>query len=151
MRSGEGATYRIYGINLASDHHFINRLGKGRGLPDLIFNFAEEPLSQTFQAAYPNPIFCSDSETEGKQKGLISIFGGDGGDCRLIVRFSGIMEYEITAKKITAHVFDPNYLYLAELHFLGKVLSLWLEINGVVALHASAVIVKDRAVAFLSS
>ena len=141
----EGTTYRIYGINLASDHHFVNRLGKGRGAPDLIFNFVEEPISQ---ADYPKIIFSSDSKMEGKQKGLIALFGGEG---RLLVRFSGMMEYEITPKRITAHVFDPEYQYLAELHLLSEVLSLWLEMNGIVALHASAVTAKDHAVAFLSS
>ena len=49
------------------------------------------------------------------------------------------------------HLLNPAAIHLIEIIFLGEVLSFWLERQGIPALHASAVLIGGRAVAFLSS
>ncbi|MBC7260861.1 MAG: hypothetical protein H5T63_02510 [Chloroflexi bacterium] len=71
-------------------------------------------------------------------------------DCD-VVRFPRISDYYLWPERVVCHLRNPEYAYLVEIQFLGPVISLWLERQGIPTLHASAVVVNGRAAAFLST
>jgi hypothetical protein len=66
-----------------------------------------------------------------------------------VLSFLGAGDFRLQALNIEACL-EGARLDLAELRFLGPVLSYWFERRGLPTLHASAVAVNGRAVAFLS-
>jgi hypothetical protein len=65
------------------------------------------------------------------------------------LRFARVADYFLREESIHCRLLDPALDYLVEIRLLGPVLSWWLESRGWPALHASAVAVGGRAVAFV--
>jgi len=65
------------------------------------------------------------------------------------------IEYHLWPQDIVCHLLRPNQGYrteiYTEIYLLGPVLSVWLELQGIPNLHASAVAVEDHAVGFLAT
>lgn len=130
---------RLFGLNLASDFPFRHRLAEGNGPADLSFALAADPVL----SEESTPIYRSPSRTpDGESLAHLYRIGS-----REVLRFHGIADFSLQDDRIACHVEDPE---LVELRLLGPVLSYWLERRGVPTLHASAVAVDSRAVAFLS-
>lgn len=79
-------------------------------------------------------------------------------DCRLDrrpgeerLRFHGAGDFLLSGRRITVAVPDGDDADRAELRLLGPVLAYWLELRGIPALHASAVVHPAGAAAFLAS
>ena len=70
-------------------------------------------------------------------------------DFQEALRFTGAGDFLIGTERIEAYL-EGARLDLAELRFLGPVMSYWFERQGLPTLHASAVALNGRAVAFLS-
>jgi hypothetical protein len=68
---------------------------------------------------------------------------------RHVFRFPSIGDFAVGAERIDYYLQGPNR-DLAELRFLGPVLSYWFERRGLPTFHASAVSVEGRAIAFAS-
>jgi hypothetical protein len=156
-RKGEWSSHRLYGLTLASDFAFANRLSPGAGPTDLTFTCVRSaPLPDALERA--EPVYASPPYPEG---GESEIFLYHLGAC-WVVRFTGISDFYLWPERILCHPQDapkypglhrnPEYLRMViEVQLLGIVLACWLEWQGIPALHASAVVVDDRAVAFLST
>lgn len=78
----------------------------------------------------------------------VSYLDGLGGAFRL--RLTGGADFYLLRRRIHCHLWRPDARPLVELGLLGTVLAFWLERSGRPALHASAVEVGGRAVAFLA-
>ena len=133
------SVYRIYGVTLASNFPFLAPLVKGDGAPDVTFRLAHGP-----------PVAEPDKDTH--------IFKGRWGLCVYHQRDFQVMhyaedsiEYHLWPQDIICHLLRPAQGYLWEVYLLGPVLSVWLELQGIPALHASAVAVEDHAVGFLAT
>ncbi len=88
--------------------------------------------------------YASDARHGGEP--LLRICGSDD---ELLLNFPQIADFYVTRdciRYVPARNADETFI---ELLFLGPVAALWLELNGIVALHASAVVVGDSAIAFL--
>jgi len=137
---------RLFGFTLVSDFPFANRLATDAGVPDLAFTRVHQRplLSNRAQLtlAYTSPHRTDDGET------ILRLYRF--GDCDLL-RFTHVADYCVWPRRIVCHLLDPTYDYMVEIRLLGAVLSFWLERQGIPALHASAIVVDDRAVAFLST
>jgi hypothetical protein len=156
-RNGEWTAYRLYGLTLASDFAFASCLAPGAGPPDLRFTCVRSaPLSDALERT--EPLYASPPYPEG---GESEIFLYRLGAC-WVLRFTGISDFYLWPGGILCHPQDPprypglrrNPAYhrlVIEVQLLGIVLACWLEWQGIPALHASAVVVDDRAVAFLST
>jgi len=94
------------------------------------------------------PAYASSPQLDGAEESVLKVYRQ--GSCH-ILRITGMVDYYIAPESIVCHLVDPAYEYLAEIHFLGIAFSLWLELRGIPALHASAVIIEDSAVAFLAT
>ncbi len=154
LNAGRGAlagdedwpVYSLYGLNLASDFPFANRLAEGTGEPDLIFRLVDAPPITGWEGAAP--AFASSPELDGVEESLIYVYRQDGYD---VQRFTDVADYYLWPEGIVCHLLDPACKHLVEVRLLGPTFSLWLELRGIPALHASAVVVGERAAGFLAT
>jgi hypothetical protein len=144
--SGPDACYSIYGTYLASHFPFANRLAPARHPPELTFSCVAEPPTQGDWLTR-EPIYASANRIDDRQSFLYVYRGGDFD----VLRFSEVADFYVWPDQIVCHLVDPAYDFMVEIHLLGFVLSYWLERQGILALHAAAVVVEERGVAFLAS
>jgi hypothetical protein len=143
--------YRLYGVTLASDFPFANRLPPASGPCDLVFSGGSEE-THGFDLENVKPAYASPPRP-GRSKPLLSIYRleDDGsGHGQLVTRIEDIVEYYLYPDRILYRLLEPSCAYLVEIQLLGHVFAIWLESRGVPAVHASAVVVGERAVAFLA-
>jgi hypothetical protein len=146
LNAGQWSAYQLFGLTLASDFPFVSRLANGAGIPDLTFTCVNEsPSNGSWKQA--EPAFASPPRTD---KGESRLCFYRQSSCN-VLHLNGVADFYLWPKRIVCHLLDPTYDYLVEIHLLGGVLSLWLELQGIPALHASAVVVDGQAVAFLAS
>ena len=136
-------TYRLFGLNLASDFPFANRLSEGTGASDLTFFCTTRPPAPDGQGerVYRSPWRNSDGES------LAHLDRFPGAE---VLRYPPAAEFTLEPERITGHLLDPAQADLLELRLIGPVLSYWLERMGIPTLHASAVRKGSGAVAFLA-
>jgi hypothetical protein len=138
-------TYQVFGFNLTSDFPFRHHLGDGQGKADLSFTLSPSPVVpgpwKEGPPIYRSPRHLEDGESVSRLYGL----GSWEAFC-----FPRLADFYLQAGRIVGHPLAEASPDLLEIRFLGPVLSYWLERRGIPALHASAVEVNGRAVAFLS-
>lgn len=140
--------YLLYGVTLETSFRFDNRLLASTSDPDVVFD-----VSPRSPAVPPLPGFrhVADHPRKVKDEPFSRLFAFDGG---YVLSFTATADFVLRADTIHCYVDDelPDHLrdVLVELRFLGPVMALWLEVRGTLALHASAVLIDDSAVAFLS-
>ena len=134
-------------LTLASDFAFANLLSPGAGTADLGFTCVRSaPLSGALERS--EPVYASRPYPEG---GESEIFLYRLGDC-WVVRFTGISDFYLWPERILCHPQDASqdpglrrnpayHRIVVEVQLLGIVLACWLELQGLPALHASAVVV----------
>ncbi|MEW6636303.1 MAG: hypothetical protein AB1425_05755 [Actinomycetota bacterium] len=143
---GSSVTHALYGVTLASGFPFANRLAEGEGEPELTFDVVDEPPVTGWEE--DTPAFASSPELDGAEESLVRVYRRDG--CHVLC-LTGVADYYLWPDRIACHLRDPAYGHLIEIHLLGIALSLWLELRGIPALHASAVVIEGRAVGFLAT
>jgi hypothetical protein len=148
--------YRLYGLDLVSDLPFTHPLPELEGEPesgraevrfDLLPRGAVLPGEE---APGARVVYRSPERAKGGESVLVATRAGN----RTLLRFAGVAEFSVALERIAARPEgpdDPRLPAVVELRLLGPVLALRLESSGVAALHASAVAVDGRAVAFLSA
>jgi len=138
--------YGIYGLILASNYPFKNLLPRASGLPDITFSYTlAAPLVEEWKRTVP--VSSTQSQTEDREN-TFSLYRMNGFD---VVHIACLVDFYIWPEKIIAHVLDTQYDYMVEIHLLGWILSIWLELHHVPAIHASAVVTKYGAIGFISS
>jgi hypothetical protein len=138
--------FHLFGLTLASDFRFANHLTPSCDAPDLTFNLVEHP---PLPAGWERHLPCYTSSSRSPTGDpLVAVYRLD--TC-IVLHLARVADFFLWSDCILCHPLDPAHGYLVEIRLLGPVLSLWLELKGLPALHASAVVVGDRAVAFLSA
>ncbi|MCG6656300.1 hypothetical protein HOP52_00720 [Halomonas campisalis] len=66
----------------------------------------------------------------------------------IVMRFPRIADFWLSAGEIRCELHAPALEYMVEICLLGHVMAYYLELSGVAAIHAGAVVVDDRAVLF---
>ena len=135
---------RLYGLTLASDFPFRNKFPPGSGSPDLWFRRVQvTPVHNEWQTK--RPVFTSKGRTDDGEP-FLSVYRDKGYD---VVTFASLVNFYLWPEKIIAEVLDPSHDHVIEIRFLGEIFSIWLELQGVPTVHASAVVVEDGAVGFM--
>lgn len=138
--------YRLFAVNLASRFPFTTRLGPAEGPPDVTFSVsARQPASGGWRET--PPVYRSPRRTEDGES-IARLHWMEG--CEVLC-FPRVADFYLDAGRIACHLVAPDHHALMEIRLLGPVFSYWLERRGLPTLHASAVDVGGRAVAFLSS
>lgn len=137
--------YRCYGFNLGSDATFVAPLLRGEGTADVTFALTEAGVPATESGA-TEQVYASRTRLDSGASAL-SVHRAPDFD---VVRFAEISDFRLGPDRITCNLLDPAYDFTVEIQLLGLVFSVWLECRGMPALHASAVVVGEGAVAFLA-
>lgn len=132
---------RLFGLSVTSDFPWSSSLPAGDPSQGLTFTLSSHPFDQ----ALTTPIFTSPFHDQHGEN-LCLLHREPQGE---ILRFSEAGSFRIRQDRFDAFIPGAR-LDLAELRLLGPVLSYWFELRGLPTLHASAVAVNGRAVAFLS-
>ena len=131
---------------MASDSEFRTPLRTDPGPYDLTFRCHASPLPAIDPAqdmlVFESPIRL---ESGAPYMALYRLAGRD------LLRFSEVVDFEISEDAVTAHLLDPEYAFMVEIHLLGSVLSYWFERRGLPMLHASAVAVEGQAAVFMAT
>ncbi len=136
--------YRIFGFNLASDFPFATCLSERDGPADLTFTCTTEPpLKEQEQLT---TLFASSMRDENGRS-MFAIFRTKKYH---LMHFNSIADFYIRPEAITCHMLDHSREYLVEIFLLGDVISVWMELQGIPVLHASAVSAGGNAAAFIS-
>src|SRR5215203_803398 len=151
MRSGPGLTdglktHRVFGINLASNFPFRNPLGSADGAADLSFAVSPAPVV-TGPWKDGHPVYRSPRRYQNGES-FSRLFRLDSWEA---LCFPHLADFYLQDGRIAVHPLGGTGVDLLEIRLLGPVLSYWLERQGILTLHASAVSLDGRAVAFLSS
>lgn len=118
--------WRVYGVTVGTEHEFESPLlpAPAGSRIDVRFEFTTDPV----------PYKLDSSGTE---------LGG--------VRVPDVVDFRLFEDRIVAHVPAGEPDGMAEIHFLSSAMTTWLEYRGVLALHASAVVIDGTAVAFMAT
>lgn len=138
--------YSIYGLTLFSEYPFESNLLRGSGFPEVEFTYrASAPFSLEFDHHSPTCVsyLCT-------KRGQIVWQFHRLNNCH-VLHFTDVMTFFLFDDHIACHLRDPASSYLVEIHFLGVCLAIWLELQGILALHASSVVSENGIVAFLAS
>ena len=136
--------HRVYGLTLASDFPFVAPLESSGGPADITFDLVEGPPPDRSGV---QRLYTSTSEVDDGEPAVVLDRGPEAHG----LHYAGAATYLIRNDRIVCHLLDERYRLGVEVWLLGTVLSLWLELHGVRALHAAAVIVDGRAVGFMGT
>ncbi len=139
-------TFRLFGVNLASDFPFATRFPEASGAADLWFAVEPGITGSELLPEQASPVYSSPWQEEGGDS-VSYLFRLED---REVFSFSRAVEIHLQPRLITARLLHPDYEHLLEIRLLGPVFSYWLERQGLPTLHASAVEAGGRAVGFLS-
>ena len=142
--SEDSRAYRIYGLNLASDFPFRLHLAESATGPDLSFTLSPDPVVPGPWKDEP-PLYRSPRREDGES--ISRLYRLDAWE---VLCFPRVADFYLQSGRIVGHPTGSASPELLEIRFLGSVLSYELERRGIPCLHASALAVGGRAVAFLS-
>ena len=145
IKTGEQMRYRLFGHTLASDRPLSDWLPASSEAPDLTLSFAThppvdwDPVRTT--PAYISPIKSPDG------KSLLSLYRL--GSCE-VMSFTDQADYYLWPERLICHLRQAVPSHLLKVQLLTSVLPFWLELRGYVTIHASAVNLAGKAVAFIA-
>ena len=129
--------YEVYGISIATQFEFANRLLPTDRVPDLSFATVDSP-----------PIAGKDwgppVRSEAGQWALHRVANTE------VLHFVEEADFFISPGRIDCYLPNPAKGHIVEIRLLGGVLAYWLERQGVVALHAAAIVTNEQAVGFVA-
>ncbi|MBN1835416.1 MAG: hypothetical protein JW820_06160 [Spirochaetales bacterium] len=135
--------YRLFGVTLSTDFPFVTPLEAGTGPAEL--SFLSPSAGIPGELAESTPVFRGLYDTEfGRQ-----VFELHQSDTGFLMRFADTGEFLVSEREVRCRPVEGAPGYAVEAFFLGMVMSLWLESRGVPCLHASAVAIEGRVVAFV--
>jgi hypothetical protein len=141
------STYRVFGVNLATEHPLAVRPRAVSASADVVFRVVEHaPTDVDWDAAelrYATPVAAERTEPDFRFLRLPD---------RDVIRITGAADFHVSDDTITCHLLAPQHGYLVDIALFGLVLAFWLERRGIATYHAAAVALADDAgVGFLAS
>lgn len=139
-------SYQVFGLRLETGFDFSARLPCGGSGREIRFDRAPD-LGEALRCPHGPPVYSS--SLRGPRGGpVLQVFEKDGA---FLLSFPGVAVFSVGTDGISYSPAPPERRDLIEVRFLGTVLAFFLERSGVPVLHASAVDVDGRAVAFLGN
>ncbi|MBI4526963.1 MAG: hypothetical protein HY695_24465 [Deltaproteobacteria bacterium] len=135
--------YRAFGVDFASSFPFRTHLSLDSGSIDFVLG----PASGR-KADYPRscPLYSSILR-DAQGRSWFKLYRSRSEE---VLHFTDLADFFLTDHKVGFRALSSNGRHALEGLFLSSVLAYWLEKHGVIALHASAVVLKQKAVAFLA-
>lgn len=134
----------LFGFCLETDYRFrtpMTPAPPGRA-HDLQFQLVQVAEPQTFE-----PVTCLFQSAEKNRFGESSV-QGYALPTGIVMRFPRIADFWLCPGKIHCELHDPSLEFMVEICLLGHVMAYYLELSGLAALHAGAVVHGEKAVLF---
>jgi hypothetical protein len=140
-------THRLFGLTVASDFRLAKRLSLlSNDDHNLTFTCSVvESLPDDWTRV--RPVYISPHKTKDG-KSILYVYRQPGCD---VLHFPNVADFYVWPNRIVCYQLQRAQRYQVEMWLVGAVLALWLEQKGIPVIHASAVVVRDCAVAFLAS
>lgn len=139
-------SYGVYGVSVASNFNFstyLYQINQPASLQVELFDHPPQEADHDFgDIVYQSPSLLENG------KSAFCIYKNDSHYC---LRLTNIFDFYVSKNSIRGYLLDSDYISGMEVWLLGMVFSFWLEQQGLLALHASSVVIEDSAVAFLAS
>ncbi len=137
IRGEQLARYLVYGTVLETGVRLMTPLSPTHEPADVVFDMIDVPPVEEQQ--WGSPLRQRPGEFALYRVGRYDV-----------LRFEHEAVFFLTSDRISCLLLEGSRAGIAEIRLLGGALSYWLESKGVPTLHASAVVVDGRAVAFAS-
>lgn len=148
--SGGGAApdlFRVYGARMATALPLVTPLPPGRGAPDLRVEAAAVPTLEARPEVEPELTLVEAGATGVPRR--LELYRT--AERQASIRVTDFVDVAVGPDRIAYSLSDPSRTLQLEIFLLGYLLALWLELRGVLALHASAVAVGDVSAGFLAA
>lgn len=140
----EARAVRLFGSVISTSFPFSTALQATTGPSELTFGLSAQPVLAATSS--PSTLVYTSPYRNREGESLARLYRLE--DCE-IFRFPYAGDFRMGAERIDGHL-PESRLDLAELRFLGPVLSYWFERRGLPTIHASAVERNGRGVAVVS-
>ncbi len=141
------ARYRLYGLSVELDFAprwpLVPDDTDGDAAADLRIELVSEPPAPPTDSA--DIVWGDDGRSDALEWATVTQRGGV-----TVVGFEDDADYYLWPDRIVCHLLEASSRFIVETQLLGTVLAVWLARRGVLALHASAVVVDGLAVGFLA-
>ncbi|MCE9683107.1 hypothetical protein [Halomonas alkalisoli] len=134
----------LFGFCLETDYRFrtpMTAASPGRA-HDLRFQLVQVAEPQTFE-----PDACL-FQSAGKNRFGESSVQGYASPTGMVMRFPRVADFWLSPGNIRCELHDPALEFMVEICLLGHVMAYYLELSGLAALHAGAVVHGEKAVLF---
>jgi hypothetical protein len=138
-------SYRAFGHTLASNRSLPGWLATTDHLPDLSLSFVSVPPFE-WDPAQLQPVFSSQTKTKDGQS-LLTLYRY--GTCE-IMRFRDAADFYIWSDRVVCCEQQAVPAHTMNSLLFANVLPFWLELKGLITIHASAITMADKAVAFIA-
>jgi hypothetical protein len=142
LTQGDVMLYGLFGIQLATDLHLRSYLSPASGTSDLHVEISDRAPAEW------GPAVKAVETGSGRVPGYHYHERANGVD---VVILPGVADWYYGEDRVVCHLQDRRYSSRMEIFLLGTGLAYWLELRGILALHAAAVEVGGRAIGFLAS
>ncbi len=133
--------FQLFGFETLSDWDLATSMAASRPAAASDLSFRCRP--DVGQAAAGQALYLSDTLNASGEP-AIQLF--DMGESTWLMRFPGVADFLLRAGEIECRLVDPALAYMVDVLLLGHVMACYLERQGVLALHAGALVVGHRAV-----
>ena len=137
------ACYSIYGLSLESDVQLHTVLEPSPNSPYLRFTCTTEDVVRDVDR-----ILLYESPERGENGAAMFELYRVGE--AFLISYPKSVDFYISTDTIRCHLHDPNLLWWVKILLLGPILSFWLELKGMLCLHASAIVTEQGAAGFLA-
>ena len=137
--------YQIFGLKMSSDYPFGNRLPHGQGGAEIVFTCRDTaPIPMGWDEMEPAYTSIYRTKTGEPAWYLYRI------EEYYIAHYTDSIDFYISRQAMIGHILNLDLKDFYTLDYLPTVLALSLDFQGIPCLHASAVAINDRAIAFLA-
>lgn len=138
-------SFRAFGLTVACNRSLPGWLPQASGLPDLTLAFASEPPLE-WDLARPKLAYLGRNKNQ-QGKSILTLYKVE--TC-LVMRFLDMADFYIWRDRVVCYEHRDVPAHTMNSLLFANVLPFWLELNGFVTIHASAICVADQAVAFIA-
>jgi hypothetical protein len=143
LTQGDAMLYGLFGVQLSTDLRLRSYLSPASGTPDL-----HVEISDRAPAGWAGPAVKAVEAGSGRVPGYYYHERVNGVDAVIL---PGVADWYYGDDRVICHLRDRRYSSRMEIFLLGTGLAYWLELRGMLALHAAAVEVGGRAIGFLAT